>query len=641
MVWRRNLTLLPLWLFLLGSVASAGDYHFPIDTINHVLNYIDIDTGDVSFRTDYVDLDSFRLPLIDSLTLTPLRIPDYLMQQSNYLRDTSVLVFRKYEKLEGMLSRRHNLEVFGNWEADVNKAFPSAVAAGGVVVEFAERYLETYVSLSFARTIPLWEGLTSAESVFVADSFITFLQEEEKSITRPEEEIDSLQKVSNALTLRFKTVGPKIRVSNILDASRQTVADYQHLVDWLWDNKVALRQIPDSLWQQYCPQLKTECGPIVVGGMGNDRYEGDFGIIIDFGGNDEYVLKKQPGLRFQIIIDMSGDDRYIAESDHCFGAGFFGVGILDDWQGNDTYMAKSHSLGCGIFGAGILVDRGGDDTYMGDICCQGASSFGVGMLIDHAGRDNYSAALYSQGFGYIMGTAALVDYGGNDRYAVGWKYGDVLRYEDHYISLSQGFGFGLRPHFSGGVGLLIDGEGNDIYQSDIFGQGASYWWSLGGLVDYSGNDQYISYQYAQGNGTHLSLGALIDLTGDDLYSSKGVSQGCGHDLAFGLLLDCAGNDQYNCFDLSQAAGSANGVGMVIDLLGDDAYMARTRLNTHGYGNPRREYGSIGLLLDLSGQDFYRGYGADDSYWVTQSKWGIGADLNSVKPDTSKAKASAK
>ncbi len=624
-----------------SGFAAAADYHLPIDTINQVLNYIDVDTGDIAFRTDYVDLDSFRLKIIDELTLHPLQMPDYVKQRGDLLKDSTLSVLEKYDSLEQTLGRPHRLQTFGDWQTDVAKVFPRAAEAGGVVKEFAERLLKTYVGLSFAANIPITEGLSAAESAFVADTFITFLQEEEKSITRPEEEIDSLQKLGNETALRFKTVGPKINVSNIIDASRQAIADYQSFVGWLWNNRNALRQVPDSLWPKYCQQLKTDCGALVVGGKGNDRYEGDFAIIVDFGGDDEYVLSRQPSVRFRIIIDMTGDDRYLAESDHCFGAGFLGAGILDDWQGNDTYMAKSYSLGCGILGAGVLIDRAGDDTYTGDICCQGASTFGVGMLLDHGGRDNYSAALYSQGFGYIMGAAALVDYSGNDRYAVGWKYGDVLRYEDHYISLSQGFGFGLRPHFSGGVGLLIDGDGNDVYQSDIFGQGASYWWSLGGLIDYSGNDQYISYQYAQGNGTHLSLGTLIDLAGDDLYSAKGVSQGCGHDLAFGLLLDCDGNDQYNAFDLSQAAGSANGVGMVIDLRGDDAYMARVKTNTHGYGNPRREYGSIGLLLDLGGQDFYRGYGADDAYWVTQSKWGIGADLNSVKPDTSKAKTSGK
>jgi len=639
--YRIVLTIGIVIILALGGPVAASDYHFPIDTINHVLNYIDIDTSDITFRIDYVDRDSFRLPLIDTLTLHPLRIPGYLVTRGDFLKDTGVLVSRKYEYLEQTLGRQHKLQLVGNWQIPPEKIYLDAREVGGVIGEFADQLLKTYVGMSFAASIPLTDGLSAAESAFVVDSFLIFMQEDEKDVNRSLEELDSLQKIGDSVAMRFKTVGPKISMANILDASRQLVSDYQQLADWLAVNKKALQQIPDSLMIRYFYKLKTNCGPIAVGGKSNDRYEGDFAIIIDFGGDDEYLLSAKTGNRFQIIIDLGGDDRYIAQSDHCFGAGFLGCGILDDWEGDDTYMAKNYSLGCGIFGTGILIDRAGDDTYIGNIGCQAASSFGVGMLLDYSGRDSYCAALYSQGFGFIMGSSALVDYSGNDRYAVGWKYGDILRYEDHYISMSQGFGYGLRPYFSGGVGLLVDGAGNDLYNSDIFGQGASFWWALGGLIDYGGNDQYISYQYAQGNGTHFSLGALIDISGDDLYSSKGVSQGCGHDLAFGLLLDCAGKDQYNAFDLSQAAGSGNGIGMLIDLKGDDAYMARVKGNTHGYGNPRREYGSIGLLLDLSGQDFYRGYGADDSYWVTQSKWGIGADLNSVKPDTSKAKPSGK
>jgi hypothetical protein len=628
-------------ILTLGGSVTAGDYHFPIDTINHVLNYIDIDTSDITFRTDYVDRDSFRLKIIDELTLHPLQIPDYLKERGDFLKDTNISVFEKYVFLEQTLGRQHRRQLMGDWQIDLEKVYLDARETGGVIGELADRLLKTLVGVGFAANIPLTEGLSTAESAFVADSFLIFMREDEKDEKRSIGELDSLQKLGESAAIRFKTVGPKISVPNIIDASRQLVSDYQQLADWLYMNRKALQRMPDSLIMRCFYKLKTNFGPIAVGGKGNDRYEGDFAIIIDLGGDDEYLLSANADHRFRIIIDMGGDDRYIAQSDHCLGAGFLGCGILDDWEGNDTYIAKNYSLGCGIFGTGILVDRAGDDTYIGNIGCQAASSFGVGMLLDYGGRDSYSAALYSQGFGFIMGSSALVDCSGNDRYAVGWKYGDILRYEDHYVSLSQGFGYGLRPYFSGGVGLLIDGEGNDLYNSDIFGQGASYWWSLGGLIDYSGNDQYTSYQYAQGNGTHLSLGALIDIGGDDLYSAKGVSQGCGHDLAFGLLLDCAGNDQYNAFDLSQAAGSANGIGMLIDLKGDDAYMARAKGNTHGYGNPRREYGSIGLLLDLSGEDFYRGYGSDDSYWVTQSKWGIGADLNSVKPDTSKAKPSGK
>lgn len=626
---------LSVLLLLLHSPVYASDYHFPIDTINHALHYIGVDTSDISFRTDWVDRDSFRLKVVDELTLHPLRIPDYLKSRGDVLLDTSRSVAEKYDSVAAGLGSKHSRAVMGNRNVPTDKVYAEALLLGGGVGALAEHLLKTYAGLSFAASFPLTQGLSSAESIFVADSFLIFLREQEKDVDRSLGELDSIQKLNDSLAVRFKTVGPKVDLAGILDACRQVVGDYDELSKWLSGNRAALRQIPDSLLARCFPVMKTDCGRIVVGGKGNDRYEGDHAIIVDLGGDDEYLLSENDGGHFQIIIDLSGKDRYIAQSDHAFGGGFLGCSILDDWQGNDIYIAGNYSLGCGIFGAGILVDRNGDDIYQGDIGCMGASAFGVGMLLDYGGRDSYQAALYSQGFAFIMGASALVDYRGNDTYAAGWKYGDILRYEDHYVSLSQGFGYGLRPYFSGGVGMLVDGAGNDIYNADIFGQGASYWFALGGLIDYGGNDQYIAYQYAQGAATHLTLATLMDLSGDDLYSSKGVSQGCGHDLAFGLLLDCAGNDQYNAFDLSQAAGSANGIGMLLDLKGNDGYMARVKANTHGYGNPRREFGSIGLFLDLEGKDDYRGYGADDSYWVTPSKWGIGADLNSAKPDTVK------
>jgi HEAT repeat protein len=213
----------------------------------------------------------------------------------------------------------------------------------------------------------------------------------------------------------------------------------------------------------------------------------------------------------------------------------------------------------------------------------------------------------------------------------GGRYTDEIRYFDHYISLSQGFGFGWRPDASGGIGMLVDRSGNDVYVSDIFGQGSSYWFAVGGLVDYAGNDQYVSYQYAQGAGTHITVAALVDCEGDDNYVSKGVSQGCGHDLAIGLLHDLAGDDNYTCHDLSQAAGNANGIGVLMDDEGDDAYSVRDPNNTHGYGNLRRDYGSVGVFLDCGGSDYYAGRGADGSWW-TGSVHGIGIDTEKEVDD---------
>ena len=87
------------------------------------------------------------------------------------------------------------------------------------------------------------------------------------------------------------------------------------------------------------------------------------------------------------------------------------------------------------------------------------------------------------------------------------------------------------------------------------------------------------------------------------------------------------------FAHTQAAGSANGVGVLIDNEGDDHYFVKTKTNTHGYGNPRRSFGSIGLFIDLGGTDQYTGYGEDNFYWKTPSKWGGGMDIELYPPDT--------
>ncbi|UCD94661.1 MAG: HEAT repeat domain-containing protein, partial [Candidatus Zixiibacteriota bacterium] len=204
----------------------------------------------------------------------------------------------------------------------------------------------------------------------------------------------------------------------------------------------------------------------------------------------------------------------------------------------------------------------------------------------------------------------------------------------------QGFAYGFRPYTSGGIGAIVDFGGNDTYVSDIYGQGSSYWWSLGVLFDDGGSDQYISYQYAQGAGIHMSLGLLLDQDGDDFYRGKGLMQGCGHDYGCGMIVDRHGNDIYKAYDLSQAAGSANGIGILIDDRGDDAYFVMRAQNTQGYGNPRRDFGSIGMFMDLEGEDRYVGNGADKSIWKTDSRWGGGMDIDFVPSDTAVETASS-
>lgn len=135
----------------------------------------------------------------------------------------------------------------------------------------------------------------------------------------------------------------------------------------------------------------------------------------------------------------------------------------------------------------------------------------------------------------------------------------------------------------------------------------------------------------------MALGMLLDDAGNDVYRSHGVSQGCGHDYSCGWLVDRQGEDSYSTESLSQGAGSANGFGIISDLLGNDGYYVINRKNTQGFGDTRRDYGSIGLFLDMDGSDRYDGNGADNFFWRTKSKWGGGLDRHIVRPDAAEIK----
>lgn len=384
---------------------------------------------------------------------------------------------------------------------------------------------------------------------------------------------------------------------------------------------------------------------IAIGGKGKNIYTGHFDFIIDVGGDDVYNIEnadaESSGKRFKpfslsgfnCIIDLSGNDYYLSSSNFSLAGAVFSSGFIFDKEGDDTYKGKNVSLGSAICGLGVLYDESGNDTYHANQFSIGAASFGVGLLIDRGGNDIYIANSYSQGFGMTEGVGAIVDNKGNDNYLIDARSLDIGRYEDHYVSMSQGYGLGLRPYYAGGIGLIIEGEGNDIYSTDIFGQGGGYWYGLGCIADKSGNDKYNSYQYAQGAGIHLAVGLLKDYEGWDFYSSNGVSQGCGHDFGFGLLYDVKGNDNYSAYSLSQGAGNANGIGMLIDESGRDGYLNKEPGNSRGYGNSRREFGSLGIFLDASGEDFYS-VGGMDSVMSNSSMWGVFNDYYLMPENTS-------
>lgn len=379
----------------------------------------------------------------------------------------------------------------------------------------------------------------------------------------------------------------------------------------------------------------TRHGLMIIGGTGDNEYDQEALLIVDLGGNDRYrngAGASRRGYPFSMVIDFSGDDVYTAGEDYAQGAGILGGGFLVDLGGDDQYLSKSFGQGAGVLGVGMLIDIGGNDVYRCHSFCQGAGFMGIGLIAESGGNDQYSAAIYSQGFGFVRGMGLILEGEGNDRFFAGGVYQDHREPGKAYLSMSQGFGFGLRPWgtlagASGGIGILDDAQGNDTYLGDYFSQGAGYWYSLGVLNDTAGHDLYTAGRYSQGAGIHLAAGILRDTTGDDHYLSRyGVSQGCGHDLAVGFLLDNGGDDRYVGGTLAQGAGNANGFGVLNDNGGSDEYYLHDAGQGHGNTEKFRELDSFGILFDTGGDEDHYSLGGHNNKVNLRTQWGIQADL---------------
>jgi hypothetical protein len=641
--------LLPLLLFLVLPVAAVGQQAPDIAPewfgLEHLSEYIGLHPGDISFRRDYTEPDTFRLEVVAALMEQPLGMMEY----AENLKDAAV---RKQPEilaaiLYSDLLTEYQTDRIGAYQPDVGdesnrySLFFTNVTLNQIMTRAA-----AYLDEIFPRSTEMMLArLDSNQKRFLTNQFKQLLETSVDEEFMSAEVLDSLENVEEEYVEEFVTFGA------LIDKDPIVAAGIDCLQELLLEVKALRRKIDAGDISVNTVLANTEYLPPNadydaylgrqsgwrVGGPGNDYYDGDYSFIIDLGGDDIYDLSYNPARPHGvIIIDLSGNDHYRGKTDFAIASGCLSVGLLLDFEGNDRYDAKSFSLGSGYFGFGLLYDETGDDRYDGDTHVQGAGSFGLGMIVDEDGRDTYNAALYSQGFGFTEGIGVIYETDGADTYYAGGKYKDHLRYDDHYLSLSQGFGYGLRPWMSGGIGAIIDLAGNDLFYGDIFAQACSYWWSLGIIYDSSGNDNYQCFQYGQGAATHMTLGILINDDGDDVYFGKGLMHGCGHDYSCGIILDRAGNDTYTAYDLSQAAGSANGVGIQIDNAGDDRYFSKNAANTQGYGNPRRDFGSIGLFIDLGGDDQYAGNGRNNYYWKTNSRWGGGMDIELNPPDTTEA-----
>ncbi len=371
----------------------------------------------------------------------------------------------------------------------------------------------------------------------------------------------------------------------------------------------------------------TSAGRIVIGGAGPNSYalSHDVALVLDVGGADIYrgtiAASGSADEGNRMVIDLGGDDHYEA-SPLGLATGRLAVGVVVDAAGDDTYRLAEGSGGTAFAGIGILYDLEGDDRYLGSRLTQGAAIAGLGLLLDRAGRDEFTSDGYGIGFGGPHGVGAVVEAGGDDHYTCGGatpsaynamdapeaKPGDAAyQYEGFCLGVGVGVRVLSRDHAlaasqrAGGIGFLIDAEGNDSYTSSNFSQGTGYFFGAGLMLDLAGDDHHMGARYGHGAAAHHGVGLFVDAAGRDRYGSSGprFNGGTAWDHSVALFLDAGSDDDVYDFSRSDGLGRAahTSWSLCAEEGGHDRYAV-----SRGLGLADEE--SVSGFFDLEGLDRY-------------------------------------
>ncbi|MBM4352609.1 MAG: hypothetical protein FJ109_02255 [Deltaproteobacteria bacterium] len=412
------------------------------------------------------------------------------------------------------------------------------------------------------------------------------------------------------------------RGAQVLTSAAETLADQAE--GWETESKLV---------------LDTGLGRVVIAPAGKNMHKGkdaDYLLILDLGGDDTYLdglATSRPTLPLAVVIDMAGNDLYTTQgAGPAFAAGFLGYGILLDRSGDDTYSARYDSVAAACLGVAVLKDESGVDFYDSVDGAQASAHLGAALLLDMAGDDHYYAFRMAQGMGAYRGTGLLLDRSGDDFFEA--EDDEVIypaaQNPNYNANMSQGAGFGFRNDvvpftdtYCGGIGMLADLVGADVYSGGIFSQAVGYWFGVGFLIDSEGDDSYSGVWYNQGAAAHFAGGAHLDSAGNDTYYCvQDQCMGEGRDYSIGTLIELGGNDEYYAKGgRNIGSGDLFGSGVLWDAGGKDSYKDDTPwaigfVTTDTYVENSFTFG---LFLDTGGApDSYTlpsNHAADSTFWT--------------------------
>lgn len=255
----------------------------------------------------------------------------------------------------------------------------------------------------------------------------------------------------------------------------------------------------------------------------------------------------------------------------------------------------------------LVLDAGGNDTYLnnaggngvGGVAGTGCLSLArVGALVDLHGDDTYGDRTAprrcgANGGGYI-GLGILIDGDGDDQYTAGdygtnggGNYAGIgLLVDTGGADTFEGGSHGVNGGGSQGAGMLLIGPGTTRYVADTSGVNGGAATGTGFLHDVDGDDEYLATCCGANGGAYTGAAAfLLDGGGSDLFRAPAVIVG-------GVIL---------FMPLGAVNGGATtaGSGFLLSLGGNDRYVGR-----HAGANGGGFLGGFGMLLDGTGDDIY-------------------------------------
>ena len=332
---------------------------------------------------------------------------------------------------------------------------------------------------------------------------------------------------------------------------------------------------------------------VEISGVGDDLHEAkNSNLCIDLGGRNRYTGRYGAGIGYAgVLIDL-GNETSTNFVDASAGVGILGVGIAVFDGIRPDLNAKNIAFGAGLGGVGIVQVT---QAFRMESRClgQGFGMCGIGLLIGSKGTDTLKLGYLGQGAGAMGGVGWLFNPTGNDRYRAGGLIPDGIS-KKGYLSRAQGYS-GILP---GGIGLITDFAGDDLYESGSEAQACASGFGVASLYDLAGEDAYFVQREGQAFASSEGSALLFEIAGDDVYMVReSECHAFAVDRSFALVLDRAGSDVVAGHDSQPATAQAGSVAIYLDADGSDSFSGPVAVGVQVNGR----FG-IGLFADFGGDN---------------------------------------